>query len=163
MVKRRCCLVVVMVPFMPFSHAPVKSISTYDASTRGINVSPLAVNGTVYGSHAEQNLSDTTILGALFAFDGRTEGKIAEDKLLWKVPAKAVGRSSPVYADGRLYYVEDGGTLFVVMPPTARLSKTKRWAALCSAAHCLPMVSSTLLKTQAVFTSLNQRQKVLSN
>ncbi|MBX3421019.1 MAG: PQQ-binding-like beta-propeller repeat protein [Pirellulaceae bacterium] len=91
-----------------------KVVWTYDASTRGLNTSPLVVDGIVYSSHAEQNASDTTTLGAIFAFDGRTEGKIAEEQLLWKLPGKAVGRSSPVYADGRLYIVEDGGTLLVV-------------------------------------------------
>jgi hypothetical protein len=80
----------------------------------------------VYGSHAEQNASDTTILGAIFAFDGRTEGKVAEDKLLWKMPAKAVGRSSPVYADGRLYFVEDGGTLIVVDAKEGKVIQTKK-------------------------------------
>lgn len=103
-----------------------KVIFTYDASTRGINTSPLVVDGIVYGSHAEQNASDTTVLGALFAFDGRTEGKVAEEKLLWKVPAKAVGRSSPVYADGRLYYVEDGGTLIVVDATNGKIIQTKK-------------------------------------
>jgi outer membrane protein assembly factor BamB len=103
-----------------------KVICTYDASTRGINTSPLVVDGIVYVSHAEQNASDTTVLGAIFAFDGRTEGKIAEDKLLWKLPAKAVGRSSPVYADGRLYFVEDGGTLLVVDAKSGKVIQSKK-------------------------------------
>lgn len=103
-----------------------KVIWTYDASTRGLNTSPLIVDGIVYSSHAEQNASDTTTLGAIFAFDGRGEGKIAEDKLLWKLPAKAVGRSSPVYADGRLYFVEDGGTLLVVDAKTGKVITSKK-------------------------------------
>lgn len=103
-----------------------KVIWSYDASTRGLNTSPLVVDGILYGSHAEQNASDTTILGAIFAFDARAEGKIEESKLLWKVPAKAVGRSSPVYADGRLYFVEDGGTLLVVDAKTGDIIQTKK-------------------------------------
>jgi hypothetical protein len=103
-----------------------KVIFTYDASTRGINTSPVVVDGIVYGSHAEKNAADTTVLGAIFAFDGRTEGKIEEDKLLWKLPAKAVGRSSPVYADGRLYFVEDGGTLTVVDAKNGKVIQTKK-------------------------------------
>ncbi|MEY4565523.1 MAG: hypothetical protein RLY14_493 [Planctomycetota bacterium] len=103
-----------------------KVIWTYDASTRGLNTSPLIVDGIVYSSHAEQNAADTTTLGAIFAFDGRGEGKIAEDKLLWKLPAKAVGRSSPVYAEGRLYFVEDGGTLLVVDAKTGKIVTSKK-------------------------------------
>lgn len=103
-----------------------KVIWTYDASTRGLNTSPLIVDGIVYSSHAEQNAADTTTLGAIFAFDGRGEGKIAEEKLLWKLPAKAVGRSSPVYADGRLYFVEDGGTLLVVDAKTGKIVTSKK-------------------------------------
>jgi outer membrane protein assembly factor BamB len=103
-----------------------KVVFSYDASTRGLNTSPLVIDGVLYGSHAEKNASDTTVLGALFAFDARAEGKIAEDKLLWKLPAKAVGRSSPVYADGRLYFVEDGGTLIVVDAKSGNLIQSKK-------------------------------------
>jgi outer membrane protein assembly factor BamB len=103
-----------------------KVIWTYDASTRGVNTTPLVVDGIVYGSHAEQNANDTTVLGAIFAFDGRTEGKIPEDKLLWKLPKKAVGRSSAVFVDGRIYYVEDGGTLFVIDAATGNQVMSKK-------------------------------------
>jgi outer membrane protein assembly factor BamB len=91
-----------------------KVIWTYDASTRGLNTTPLVVGKTVYGSHAERNAADTTVLGAVFAFPITGEAKIPEEKLLWKRPAMAVGRSSPVYVNDRLYYVEDGGTLNIL-------------------------------------------------
>ncbi len=92
-----------------------KTIWKYQASTRGLNTSLLVdENGIVYGGHAEQNASDTTTLGAVFAFDGNVEGEITEDKLLWKVPKRAVGRSCPVKLGDRVYYVEDGATLVIV-------------------------------------------------
>lgn len=91
-----------------------KTIWSYDASTRGINTTPLVVGNRVYSSHAERNVSDTNILGSLFSFDIEENPKIPENKLLWKRPAVAVGRSSPILVDDRLYYVEDGGALIVI-------------------------------------------------
>jgi outer membrane protein assembly factor BamB len=104
-----------------------KTIWKYQASTRGLNTSPLVdENGIVYACHAEQNASDTTTLGAIFAFDGNVEGDIAEDKLLWKVPKKAVGRSSPAKLGDRVYYVEDGATLVIVDAKTGTLVGQKK-------------------------------------
>lgn len=85
----------------------------YDASPRGINTTPLVADGKVYLGHSEQNSSDTTILGALFAFDGQRKGAIAEKDLMWKIPARTVGRSQPMLVGDRLYAVEDGGTLWI--------------------------------------------------
>jgi len=92
----------------------------YDASNRGINTTPLVDNGTVYLGHSEQNASDTTILGAVFAFDGQRKGVISEADLKWKIPARTVGRSQPVLIDGRLYVIEDGGTLWVLDANTGK-------------------------------------------
>lgn len=104
-----------------------KTIWKYQASTRGLNSSPLVdENGIVYSGHAEQNANDTTTLGAIFAFDGNTEGEIAEDKLIWKLPKKAVGRSSPVKLDDRVYYLEDGATLVIVDAGTGTLVGQKK-------------------------------------
>lgn len=85
----------------------------YDASSRGVNTMPVVADGIVYCGHSEQNASNTSILGAVFAFDGRTRGDIPENKLLWKHPARTVGRSQPMVIDGRLYAIEDGGTLWI--------------------------------------------------
>ena len=103
-----------------------KAIWTYDASTRGLNCTPLVVGNTVFGSHAERNASDTNILGSLFAFTISGEPKITEQKLLWKRPAVAVGRSSPVLANDRVYYVEDGGAMIVVDAKTGEDVATKK-------------------------------------
>jgi outer membrane protein assembly factor BamB len=92
-----------------------RTIWKYQASTRGINSTPVVdENGIVYGGHAEQNSSDTTILGAVFAFDGNVEGEITEDKLLWKIPKRALGRSSLVKLEDRIYFLEDGAQLVVL-------------------------------------------------
>jgi outer membrane protein assembly factor BamB len=97
-----------------------KVIWTYDASTRGFNTPPLVSDGIVYCGHGEQNATDTTVLGAVFALDGRRTGHIAEDQLLWKIPARTVSRSQPLLVDGRLYVIEDGGTMSIIDAATGR-------------------------------------------
>lgn len=91
-----------------------RQIWRYDASHRGINTTPLVHEGIVYCGHSEQNTADTDVLGALFAFDGRTQGQITEPDLLWKIPARTVGRSQPLLWGDRLYALEDGATLWVI-------------------------------------------------
>ena len=92
-----------------------KTIWKYQASTRGINSTPVVDDkGIVYCGHAEQNSSDTTILGAVFAFDGNVEGEITEEKLLWKIPKRALGRSSLVKLEDRIYFLEDGAQLVIL-------------------------------------------------
>jgi len=104
-----------------------KTIWKYQASTRGLNTSALVdENGIVYCGHAEQNANDTTTLGAVLAFDGNVEGDITEDKLLWKLPKRAVGRSSPVKLNDRVYFVEDGATLVIVEAKTGNLISQKK-------------------------------------
>jgi len=104
-----------------------KTIWKYQASTRGLNTSALVdENGIVYCGHAEQNANDTTTLGAILAFDGNVEGEITEDKLLWKQPKKAVGRSCPVKLNDRVYFVEDGATLVIVNAKTGELVGQKK-------------------------------------
>lgn len=92
----------------------------YDASPRGINTTPLVADGKIYLGHSEQNSSDTTILGALFAFDGQRKGVIAESDLMWKVPARTVGRCQPLLIGDRLYTIEDGGTLWIYDAKTGK-------------------------------------------
>ncbi|MDA0659031.1 MAG: PQQ-like beta-propeller repeat protein [Planctomycetota bacterium] len=92
----------------------------YDASPRGINTMPLVHDSMIFCGHSEQNSSDTTILGAMFAFDGRTQGNIAEKSLTWKIPARTVGRCQPMWIDGRIYAVDDGGTLWIVDAKTGK-------------------------------------------
>jgi outer membrane protein assembly factor BamB len=91
-----------------------KIIFRYDASTRGINTPPIVVDGNVFGGHAEQIFDDTTTLGAVFSFKATGEGDISKKSLRWQQPAKAVGKSAPLLLDGRVYYLEDGGTMFVI-------------------------------------------------
>jgi len=98
-----------------------KLIWKYQASSRGISTTALVdENGIVYCGHSEQNASDRTVLGALFAFDGNTTGEIPEDKLLWKIPAFGAGRSAPIKIDDRLYAVDNSGLMLILDAATGK-------------------------------------------
>lgn len=112
-----------------------KIIFRFDASTRGINTPPIVVNGIVYCGHAEQIFDDTTTLGAVFSFKATGEGDISKKNLRWQLPAKAVGKSAPLLLDGRVYYLEDGGTMFVIdAAKGTELGKTKLGRVITSSA-----------------------------
>lgn len=112
-----------------------KIIFRFDASTRGINTPPIVVNGIVYCGHAEQIFDDTTTLGAVFSFKATGEGDISKKSLRWQLPAKAVGKSAPLLLDGRVYYLEDGGTMFVIdAAKGTELGKTKLGRVITSSA-----------------------------
>lgn len=98
-----------------------KIIFRFDASTRGINTPPIVVNGVVYGGHAEQMFKNQTVLGAVFAFKATGEGDITDKKsLLWELPARTIGRSAPLFVDGRVYYADDSGKLYVIDAKTGK-------------------------------------------
>jgi outer membrane protein assembly factor BamB len=104
-----------------------KTIWKYQASPRGINVSPIVdENGIVYCGHGEKNMTDLNVLGALFAVDGKMTGEIPEEKLVWKIPAITVGRSSPIKVDDRIYYLEDGAKLVIVDAKTGKIIGDKK-------------------------------------
>jgi outer membrane protein assembly factor BamB len=103
-----------------------KILWNYDASLRGINTTPLVVGHTVYCGHSEENIFDTTILGAVFAIDGTGTGNVTATKQQWLSPTKTVGRAAPILVDDRLYVVDDAATLFVLDPKSgAEIGKQK--------------------------------------
>ncbi len=103
-----------------------KIIWRFDASTRGINTPPVVIDGVVYAGHAEQNFDDTTTLGAALAFKASGADDITKKNLIWRLPAKEVGKSAPLVFDGRVYYIEDSAAMFVVDVKTGKeVGKTK--------------------------------------
>ncbi|MFN7732380.1 MAG: PQQ-binding-like beta-propeller repeat protein, partial [Pirellula sp.] len=103
-----------------------KVIWKYQASPRGLNVAPLIDDGIVYMGHGEQNETDRTLLGAVFALNGNTSGDIAEDKLLWKQTKRTVSRACPVKVGNRIFFIDDGGAMFGVNAKTGEVELEKK-------------------------------------
>ena len=98
-----------------------KKIWSYAASLRGLNVTPLVIpeKNLVVCGHAEENVGSTS-MGAVFAIDLQT------GKEVWKQEEWVVGRSSPLYVDGRIYVIEDPGTLLVIEAETGNKVAEKK-------------------------------------
>jgi outer membrane protein assembly factor BamB len=91
-----------------------KKLWNYDVSNRGISTTPLVLGNKVFAGHAEENLDDTSVVGAFFCLDGSKRGDIAKTGEIWRAKTIGIGRTAPILVDGRLYCVDDSGTLFVV-------------------------------------------------
>ncbi len=102
-----------------------KRIWTYNVSRRGINTTPLVVVNTIYCAHSEENIDDNT-MGSLFAIDATQKGDISKSGELWRQKQWLVGKSSPIEVDGRIYAVEDKGTLLVVDAKTGKRIASER-------------------------------------
>ncbi|MGN6546918.1 MAG: outer membrane protein assembly factor BamB family protein [Aureliella sp.] len=98
----------------------------YQASGRGLNVPPVIVDNIVYMGHGEKNTANPNILGAVFAFDGRAQGEIKEEDLLWKIPKKTVSWSSPLVIGDRVYFIEDGAQMLIVDRSSGKLIGEKK-------------------------------------
>ncbi len=89
-----------------------KPLWKFPLGRRGLNVSPIVVNGITYTGHSEENLEDNT-MGAVVALD-------SEGKLVWKVKQVSNGKSSPLYVDGRLYVIDDRAGLWIFDAATGK-------------------------------------------
>lgn len=103
--------------FHAFQPRTGKNIWTYNVSARGINTTPLVVDGKVYAGHSEENI-DSTQMGALFALDGSKSGDITKSGELWRNQGMFVGKSAPLMVDGTLWAIEDNASLLIVNPET---------------------------------------------
>lgn len=103
-----------------------KIIWSYTASNRGIFTSPVVVDNIVYCGFHEQSAVDTRIRGGLFAFDGRVEGEVSEDQLLWKIDAEEIAGGQPVVLDGRVYVVDLYGKLIVIDAKSGEIVQEKK-------------------------------------
>ncbi len=96
-----------------------KILWKFNLSKRGINASPLVANNMVYIGHSEENLHDTT-MGALVAVDATGSGDVSASAERWRLNAVAIGRSSPLLVDGRIYAVDDSAGLNVLDAATGK-------------------------------------------
>lgn len=92
--------------FQPRTGVP---IFNHRISLRGLNVSPVVVDGRVYTGHSEENVDDETQMGAVVAFEAVGRGELPDDVQLWKHNEVMVGKSSPLVFGGRMYTFDDGG------------------------------------------------------
>ncbi|MEM9187410.1 MAG: PQQ-binding-like beta-propeller repeat protein [Planctomycetota bacterium] len=90
-----------------------KTVWHAQLSRRGINTSPVvSPDGKVFIGHSEENLIGSS-LGAFVAVDGASSGRIAEDEVVWKKYDTTVGKSSPLFIDGKVYATTDSAKMLV--------------------------------------------------
>ncbi len=85
---------------------------------------PVAVGSFVVAGYARLRPGGTPV-GRLVAVDAATRAADGSPSLLWQVDL-AVGRCAPLLVDGRVYAVDDGGTLVAVELQTGRV--LGRWS-----------------------------------
>ena len=83
----------------------------FHLSKRGINVSPVLANDTVYVAHSEENI-DSGVMGRVVAIDATGTGDVTATHEKWRVDEIAVGFSSPLVDDDRLYVIDNSANLF---------------------------------------------------
>ncbi len=88
-------------------------IWNYGFSRRGLNVAPLVVGDRVFSGHSEEN-TEGTAMGAIVAIDATGKGNVTKTHELWKIPEMMMGKSSPIYHEGRLYCFDDRAKLHVL-------------------------------------------------
>ncbi len=95
-------------------------IWNYNASSRGINTTPLVVGTQVFCGHSEENV-DSTQMGALFCLDGTQKGNITQTGVIWREKEMFIGKVAPLYIDGRIYAIDDSAKINVVDAKTGKL------------------------------------------
>jgi outer membrane protein assembly factor BamB len=108
----------------------------YRLSRIGVYATPLVEGDTVYATHAEENVTGST-MGAVVAIKVAGQGADTKQTELWRAEERMVGRSAPVLVDGKLYCVDDRNKLWVFDAKTGdeltsrmALADNKMWASL---------------------------------
>jgi len=96
-----------------------KPIWNFDFSLRGMNISPVVVDGKVYMSQAEENFANASTMGGILCIDGKGTGNITQTNEVWRA-AGMVGKSSPLLLDGRMYAFDDGGKIYILDAATGQ-------------------------------------------
>ncbi len=90
-----------------------KKVWEFHLSKRGINVSPVIDGDTVFIAHSEENL-DAGTMGRVVAIDATGSGDITATGERWRINELAVGFSSPLIKDGRLYVIDNSANLVAI-------------------------------------------------
>lgn len=90
-----------------------EKVWSFQLSKRSINTSPVVgADGTLFLAHSEENM-DSEEMGRLVAIDPRGTGDVSKTHEKWRVHIEA-GFSSPAYANGKLYIVDNSANLYQV-------------------------------------------------
>lgn len=85
----------------------------FQLSKRSLNTSPVVgSDGTIYIAHSEENL-DSEEMGRMVAIDPKGSGDITKTHEKWRTHIEA-GFSSPAFADGKVYIVDNSANLYQV-------------------------------------------------
>jgi outer membrane protein assembly factor BamB len=103
-----------------------KILWKYALSRKGLNVSPIIVDGKVYDSQSEENIDNGS--GAVVCLDGTKTGNITKTGEIWRVKEIMPGRSSPIFLDGRIYTMDDAGAFFVLDAATGKVIQRTKMA-----------------------------------
>ncbi|MBM63457.1 MAG: serine/threonine protein kinase [Acidobacteria bacterium] len=90
-----------------------EKIWEFHLSKRGINVSPVLANNTVYVAHSEENL-DAGTMGRVVAIDATGTGDVTTTHERWRADEMAVGFSSPLIHENTLYLIDNSANLFAL-------------------------------------------------
>ena len=85
----------------------------FHLSKRGINVTPIVVNDTVFIAHSEENV-DGGSMGRVVAIDATGRGDITTTGEKWRTGSLGIGFSSPLYHDGTVYVMDNSANLIAL-------------------------------------------------
>ena len=97
-----------------------EKVWTFRLSKRGLNSSVVVDGNYAYVCHSEENLN-TTEMGSIVCIDASGSGDITETGAVWRRDGYLVGYASPAIANGRLYVVSNGASLYCLDAQTGSL------------------------------------------
>lgn len=85
----------------------------FPMSKRGVNTGLLVDGDTVFVSHGEENIADST-MGFVAAIDGTRTGELGADAVKWSDLGILAGYSSPVLDGGVYYQLDNAANLYAL-------------------------------------------------
>ncbi|NIL99554.1 MAG: PQQ-binding-like beta-propeller repeat protein [Acidobacteria bacterium] len=85
----------------------------FHLSKRGINVTVVFENDTVFVSHSEENV-DTGVMGRMVAIDATGSGDVTKTHEKWRIEEFGGGFPSPAVKDGVVYHVDNSANLHAI-------------------------------------------------
>jgi outer membrane protein assembly factor BamB len=102
-----------------------KHLWSYNASSRGIQATPLVVHNDVFIGQSEENRDDST-MGAFFAIDATKRGDVSTAGELWRDKEIPVDKVSAIPVDGKIMVIDNGGNGLMFDPKNGKLWGQKK-------------------------------------